>query len=166
MKNFMFLFVFSLFAFSAVAEEKSILKNEPTPAPEYANQTVSPTVAQPTEVPAAAPAVAAQPAAGCDCANGKCKPLVYRNKRNIAPNAVPGSVEVSRCETCCNGCQKVSVETVQEVQICKPQCSCKETVRNTVVGNGKVYDYGKYEVVVRDRKDSVEVNYRKRLFAR
>lgn len=155
----MFLFVFSLFALTAGAEEQSVLKNAPTIAPE--NQTV--TVSQPATAPAA---VVAQSSAGCECANGRCKPIVYRNKRNIAPNAVPANVEVSRCETCCNGCQKVSVETVQEVQICKPQCPCKETVRSTLTGNGKVYDYGKYEVVVRDRKNSVEVNYRKRLFAR
>lgn len=154
----MFLFVFSFFALNALAEEKSVLKNEPTLATE-STQAVAPTVSQPVDA-------AVQPNS-CNCANGKCKPLVYRNKRNIAPNAVPSNVEVRSCETCCDACcNKVSVETVQEVQICKPQCPCKESVRSTLVGNGKVYDYGKYEVIVRDRKDSVEVNYRKRLFAR
>lgn len=93
--------------------------------------------------------------------------VTYRNKRNIAPCAVPKVVNVCLCKTCCVDCEKVTVAENVGVEVCVPPCSCKENTRTRRNGKVTVYDYGKYEVVVSvDRDNDIEVNYRKRLFNR
>lgn len=153
------LFVLNLFCCNVFAQERSILNNTPTPA-------TTPVVAEPsTQAVVSSPAVNVQAATVCQ--SGSCKKVTYRGKHNIAPNAVPTGVEVARCETCTDACcNKVTTKTVQGVEICTPACPCKEDVRTSLNGKRKVYDYGKYEVVVTDRNDSVDVRYRKRILSR
>ena len=148
------------------AEERSVLANTPTLATQSENQTQPAAQAQiENTAPSVSPAVTIQPAPVC--VNGSCKKVIYRGKNNIAPNAVPTGVEVARCETCTDACcNKVTTKTVQGVEICAPACPCKEDVRTSWNGKRKVYDYGKYEVVVTDRNDSVDVRYRKRVLSR
>lgn len=158
------LFVLNLFCCNVFAQERSILNNTPTPA------TPTPVIAEPsTQAVVSSPAVNVQAApAATVCQSGACnKKVTYRGRHNIAPNAVPTGVEVARCETCTDACcNKVTTKTVQGVEICTPACPCKEDVRTSLNGKRKVYDYGKYEVVVTDRNDSVDVRYRKRILSR
>lgn len=163
-KLFLCLCVVNLICCSAfAAEERSVLANTPTLATQSETQTQPAAPAQTESV--ASPAVNVQSAPVC--VNGSCKRVTYRGKHNIAPNAVPTGVEVARCETCTDACcNKVTTKTVQGVEICAPACPCKEDVRTSFNGKRKVYDYGKYEVVVTDRADSVDVRYRKRVLSR
>ncbi|QDT79540.1 hypothetical protein [Gimesia maris] len=80
----------------------------------------------------------------------------YKRPRNIAPCSNPKLVLiVDPCapkHSCCEpGC--VAVE------ICAPTCAC-ECVRCTKDGRRKVFDYGKYSVVVESRRGKVTVTYR------
>lgn len=80
----------------------------------------------------------------------------YKRTRNIAPCSNPKLVMiVDPCapkHSCCEpGC--VAVE------ICAPGCAC-ECVRCTKDGRRKVFDYGKYSVVVESRRGKVTVTYR------
>ena len=156
MKKFSLFCAVALICSNIFAEERSVLTNTPTNTPEIATEPVtSPSV------------TVVEPVNSVVCSNGSCKKVTYRGKRNIAPNSVPTGVEVSRCETCVDACcNPVCVKTAQGVEICAPACPCKEDVRTSLNGKRKVYDYGKYEVIVTDRADSVDVRYRKRLIAR
>ena len=141
MKN---LFILSslLFCSQVIAQEESVLVNTPV-------------VAAPITI------------ANGNCVNGSCKKVTYKNRRFISPNATPNVVDVSRCETSCDACcNPVTVKTTQGVEICAPACSCQEDVRTSLNGKRKVYDYGKYEVVVTDKKDEIQVKYRRRLLSR
>jgi|688.fasta_scaffold460199_2 hypothetical protein len=157
MKNVLFLAAALICGNIYAQEEKSVLANTPT-------------LAEPTteKVQSSAVTVVEPQATAATCTNGSCgKKVTYRGKHNIAPNAVPTGVEVARCETCRDACcNPVTVRTSQGVEICAPACPCKEDVRTSLNGKRKVYDYGKYEVIVTDRADSVDVRYRKRLIAR
>lgn len=80
----------------------------------------------------------------------------YRRPRNIAPCSNPKLVTiVDPCapkRSCCEpGC--VAVE------ICAPGCAC-ECVRCTKDGRRKIFDYGKYSVVVESHRGKVVVTYR------
>ncbi|QDT42921.1 hypothetical protein Pan241w_30160 [Gimesia alba] len=80
----------------------------------------------------------------------------YKRPRNIAPCSNPKLVTiVDPCapkRSCCEpGC--VAVE------ICAPACAC-ECVRCSKDGRRKVFDYGKYSVVVESRRGKVTVTYR------
>lgn len=115
-------------------------------------------------VPTVAEATCSCTANSCSCANK----VSYKNKKNIAPCAVEKKACVSFCETgvdaCCN---RTSQLVAVEVPICAPPCATKETVSRSKSGRRAVYDYGKYEVVVKAKKDGdVDVNYRKRLLNR
>ena len=94
--------------------------------------------------------------------------LSYRGKDKIAPCAVQKGACLSYCEkstdACCNTTsQRVSVE----VPICAPACPTKESVTRSRNGKRAVYDYGRYEAVLRtDDSGNVEVKYRKRLLDR
>jgi hypothetical protein len=103
-----------------------------------------------------------EPVTVCD-KNG-CR-VTYRNKKNVAPCAVPKTVGVCVEETGCDACcRKVTTRNSVSVDICVPPCPSKESVRSYRGGRRVVYDYGKYEAVVTSDKDgNVEVNYRKRL---
>ena len=143
---------------SAFADERSVLTNAPTLADSPTDVVQTPAVNVQAVQPVQQPPV---------CVNGSCKKVTYRGRHNIAPNSVPTGVEVARCETCTDACcNKVAVKTVQGVEICAPACPCKEDVRTSFNGKRKVYDYGKYEVVVTDRNNSVDVRYRKRILSR
>ena len=153
MKKFSLFCVAALFCSNILAEERSVLTNAPTNAPEIATESASTS------------AVTVEPVVVCQ--NGSCKDVRYRGKRHIAPNAVPTGVEVARCEVCRDACcNPVCVKTAQGVEICAPACACKEDVRTSLNGKRKVYDYGKYEVVVTDRDDFVDVRYRRRILSR
>lgn len=98
------------------------------------------------------------------CTDKNCGKVNYRNRRNIASNAVEKVVDLTFCDkgvdACCN---KVDVKTNLIVPVCVPACSCQEKVNTTRNGRRVVYDYGKHEVVVTARKNgNVDVNYRKR----
>jgi len=80
----------------------------------------------------------------------------YKRTRNIAPCSNPKLVTiVDPCapkHSCCEpGC--VAVE------ICAPTCGC-ECVRCSKDGRRKVFDYGKYKVVVESKRGKVLVTYR------
>ncbi|MFK7777091.1 MAG: hypothetical protein QM501_03060 [Gimesia sp.] len=80
----------------------------------------------------------------------------YRRPRNIAPCSNPKLVLiVDPCapkRSCCEpGC--VAVE------ICAPGCAC-ECVRCSKDGRRKIFDYGKYSVVVESHRGKVVVTYR------
>lgn len=98
------------------------------------------------------------------CNGPNCK-VRYKHKGNIAPCAVPKTVGVCVEETGCDACcRPVTTSTKVGVQICVPPCPTKESVRSSMGGKRVVYDYGKYEAVVKSGKDgNVEVRYRKRL---
>lgn len=94
------------------------------------------------------------------------KKILYKRKRNIAPCAVQQGLELSYCETkvdaCCN---RTSTLEKVDVPACIPPCN--ESVKVLKSGNKTVYDYGRYEVILKARdNDTIEVNYRKRLFNR
>jgi hypothetical protein len=102
------------------------------------------------------------------CCNLTDKKIVYKNKRNIAPCAVQQGLNLSYCETgvdaCCN---RVSHKESFDVPACVPPCACKDNVTVSRDGKKVVHDYGRYEVVLKARRDgAIEVNYRKRLFDR
>ncbi|KAA0139235.1 hypothetical protein FYZ48_11395 [Gimesia chilikensis] len=80
----------------------------------------------------------------------------YRKTKNIAPCSNPKIVTiVDPCapkKSCCEpGC--VAVE------ICAPECAC-ECVRCRKDGRKKIFDYGKYKVVVESHRGQVVVTYR------
>lgn len=96
------------------------------------------------------------------------KKVIYKNRRNIAPCAVQQNLNLSYCQSgvdaCCN---KVSYLETVEVPACVPPCACKDDVTVSRDGKRVVHDYGRYEVVLKSRRDgAVEVNYRKRLLNR
>jgi hypothetical protein len=91
----------------------------------------------------------------------------YKHKGNIAPCAVPTAVGVCMTETGCDACcQKVTTRNPVSVEICAPPCPSKQEVRKNKDGSRVVYDYGRYEAVVKAKDGVVEVKYRKRLFNR
>lgn len=141
---------FSLCAFASQVETttdttKSVLKNE--------------TVSSEASTPASATK------GSCDC---KSATLAYRGKENIPPCAVQKGACLSfrqkNTDACCNTTlEKVTVE----VPICAPPCPTKESVTRSRNGKRAVYDFGRYEAVVRATEDGdIDVKYRKRLLDR
>jgi hypothetical protein len=140
----------------------------PTLAPEYSSivtnkpssETAASTISDPVAVDVVSSVfVSSDPV----CKGPNCK-LRYKNKENIAPCAVPKTVGVCVKETGCDACcRKVTTNSRVDVDICVPPCPSKESVRSYRGGRRVVYDYGKYEAVIKSDKDgNVEVNYRKR----
>lgn len=80
--------------------------------------------------------------------------VVYRDRKNIAPCAVPTVVQApDPCPNpCVRGPQCVSVE------VCVPPCAVAD-VRVTRRGNKIKYDYGKYAVELTARNGAVVVDY-------
>ena len=77
----------------------------------------------------------------------------YRGTRNISPCAVPIIVQISdpcNKDRCCKTCVNV--------QVCVPPCDPK-CVKVTRDGNRVLYDFGKYEVVVKTVGNHVVVHY-------
>jgi len=118
--------------------------------------------------PAQQTTASAQPCACTSKCSCNAPTLSYRGKDKIAPCAVQKAGCLSFCEkstdACCNTTsQRVSVE----VPICAPACPTKESVTRSRNGKRAVYDYGRYEAVLRaDDSGNVEVRYRKRLLDR
>jgi hypothetical protein len=104
------------------------------------------------------------PNCGCNSCGNEPK-VTYRHKRNIAPNAVPDTATLCVCKRDPCTCSKVATEL--NVPICVPPCACKDTTTVSRDGNRVVKDYGRYEVVVTNRKSgNIDVKYRKRLLNR
>ena len=101
-----------------------------------------------------------------DCRGPAC--VVYKNRKHMAPCAVPTAASLCVSQTGYDACcQKVTAVTQTIVPICAPPCPSKLEVRSSRNGGRVVYDYGRYEAVVKDQKDgTVEVRYRKRLLDR
>lgn len=77
----------------------------------------------------------------------------YKDLRNIHPCAVPKVVMVpDPCADPCCGAACVPV------QICVPPCGC-ERVKVSKGGNKIKYDYGKYQVEIRVKRNHIEVDY-------
>ncbi len=81
------------------------------------------------------------------------KDVRYRGTRNISPCAVPMVIQVpDPCnrDKCCKTCVNV--------QVCVPPCD-PQCVKVTRDGNRVLYDFGKYEVVVKTVGNHVVVHY-------
>jgi len=94
--------------------------------------------------------------------------VAYKNRKNVAPVAVPAmvglQVKSQTTDACCN---KLVASTQADLLICAPACPTKQDIRTTRGGARMVYDYGRYEAVVTDKKNGdVEVRYRKRILDR
>lgn len=85
----------------------------------------------------------------------------YRGLHRVAPCAIPKLVQIRNPHACRKSCS-CCVPPCVNVLICVPPCGC-ETVKVKRNGDRLVYDYGKYWVVVRVRKNDVLVNYHRRL---
>lgn len=146
-------------------EPQSVLAQQPAPQPVVQKTTVeeavpAETVPNVNVLPPAAAVVVEH--STCDVVD-----VVYKGKRNIAPNAVNKTVVICFCESSCENCKLVSSRKQVPVDICVPPCPCKETVSSHRGGRRVVYDFGKYEVVLLARRDgTVEVDYKKRLLDR
>lgn len=165
------LFSLLLVSFVAKAEDglttpdntKSVLKTESAPASQssevaqISSLTVFTNNVEVAQI--SSPTVLVEPV----CNGPNCK-VRYKNTGNIAPCAVPKTVGVCVEETGCDACcRPVTTSTKVGVQICVPPCPTKESVRSSMGGKRVVYDYGKYEAVIKSGKDgNVEVRYRKR----
>lgn len=153
----LFVLLAVFFGFNAFAEDslkladntKSVLKTEAT----------SPQV---TNVETGSKAVATAPS----CENSPS--LTYSGKQNIAPCATQKSACLSYCEKGCDACCNTTFKSVGvEVPICVPPCPSKETVTRSRSGKRAVYDYGRYEVVLRANDEGdISVKYRKRILDR
>jgi hypothetical protein len=81
-------------------------------------------------------------------------PALYHNvkvrqSRKAHPCAVPMLVAVTDpCNPCCQVC----------VEICVPPCAVAE-IRCKRIGTGVVYDFGKYEVEIKQRGELLVVDY-------
>ena len=101
---------------------------------------------------AGAPAVASGPVDLYKC-------VKYKHVDEMACCAKPMVVEVrdpcwrpDPCNPCCKpACVKV--------QICVPDHCCPPTIKCSKDGKHVHYDFGKYDVCIRTRKDHVEVTY-------
>lgn len=94
--------------------------------------------------------------------------IIYKNKKDMPPCAVQTAAGVCMTQTGYDACcQKVTSTAQAFVAICAPACPTKQDIRSSRNGARVVYDYGRYEAVVTDKKDgTVEVRYRKRLLDR
>lgn len=82
----------------------------------------------------------------------------YVDKREMHPCAVPKIIRVN--DPCDRGCDSGCGPKCVYIQICVPPCDC-ETVKCRRHGDRVRYDYGKYAVDVRIKKDRIVVDYQK-----
>ena len=79
----------------------------------------------------------------------KYQNVKVRSPRHIAPCAVPMQVAVpDPCNPCCQVC----------VEICVPPCAVAE-IKCRRCGTGIAYDFGKYEVEIKQRGELLIVDY-------
>jgi len=82
----------------------------------------------------------------------------YKDRRNIAPCAVPMIVSVPDPCACRSACDCSCGPQCVYVEICVPPCDCP-CVKWKRCGEKLVYDFGKYEVEITSRKGVVVVDY-------
>ena len=159
------------FALMMIASTTQVFADSITDIPDNTTSVLSTSAEQPAVATVAQPVVATvtQPAVVIVAQPCVASPtLSYRGKNKIAPCAVEKGACLSYCDkttdACCNTTsQRVSVE----VPICAPACPTKESVTRSRNGKKVVYDYGRYEAVLRaDKEGNVDVKYRKRLLDR
>ena len=112
------------------------------PTPTIADPALPPLEELPSQAaPYSAPAV--QPVA-------LYRNVKYRDERKMHPCAVPTIVQVpDPCNPCC----------CVNIQICAPPCECLCVRRGGLLGRKIVFDYGKYQVDVRNRNGCLIVDY-------
>jgi hypothetical protein len=152
---------FSFLVFSFFITSISFAGDHPTPADASSDNSKSVLASKESTANVVAPQL-------CCNADSCSKKVVYRNKRNIAPCAVPQTVNISFCEIELDACCKKSSHLEStDVAVCVPPCSCTQKVSTSREGRRVVYDYGRYEVVLNARRNgTIEVDYKKRLFDR
>ncbi|HQX51407.1 MAG TPA: hypothetical protein PLY87_25790 [Planctomycetaceae bacterium] len=79
----------------------------------------------------------------------------YKDLREMAPCAVPKFIMVKDPCACDDGCHPVPCVCIQ---ICVPECG-REEVTCRRHGDRIRYDYGKYAVDVRIKRNHIEVDY-------
>ena len=90
----------------------------------------------------------------CDsCAAPLYTNVKYKDRHEMSPCAVPKIIAVK--DPCDNGC--CGPKCVY-IQICVPTCGC-ELISCKRNGDRIRYDYGKYAVDVRVKRDHIEVDY-------
>jgi hypothetical protein len=108
------------------------------------------------------PAVGAQPV---PVASGPVVPLYanvrYKRERKIAPCAVPQIVMVKDPCAKCDPCNPCAAPQCVAVQICVPPCTpCPPKVVCRRGGEYVAYDFGKYRVEIRTKKNGcITVDY-------
>lgn len=136
----------------APGEPVVIQQAQPTPATEAVPPAPTDAV-PPAPADVAPPAVVEQPAATpqpvADVPIVLFACVEVEDTDNIAPCAQPLIVSVA--DPCNPGCCRY-------VEICVPTCGCAK-VRCSLDGTRLTYDYGEYEITVKSRVNSVEVNY-------
>ena len=126
-------------------------EQQPTPAdlPPMPALAPMPSPAPVIVAPAAPPEAVAVPVQTLHVAPAMAQNVKVRQARKAHPCAVPMLVTVADpCNPCCQVC----------VEICVPPCEVAE-IRCRRCGNGVVYDFGKYEVEIKQRGDYLVVDY-------
>jgi hypothetical protein len=133
-----------------------VAQAQPTPAdplPPMPSPSYSPPPSQPAPVVVApapsAPENVAAPVQQLQAALPMAQYVRVRQGWKAHPCAVPMYVAVQDpCNPCCQVC----------VEICVPPCAVAD-IRCTRRGHGVVYDFGKYEVEIKQRGDYLLVDY-------
>ncbi len=84
----------------------------------------------------------------------------YVDKREMHPCAVTKIIRVNAPRACNDPCDSCCGPKCVYIKICIPPCGC-ETVICRRQGNRIRYDYGKYVVDVRVKKNRIVVDYQK-----
>jgi len=129
-----------------------VAQAQPTPADPLPSPSYSPPPAQAPVIVAPAPTApehTAVPVQQLQTALPMAQNVRVRQGWKAHPCAVPMYVAVQDpCNPCCQVC----------VEICVPPCAVAD-IRCTRRGHGVVYDFGKYEVEIKDRGDYLLVDY-------
>lgn len=108
----------------------------------------------------AAPAVGAAPIPAQSAAIPLFQCVKYKDRRKIAPCAVPMIVMVKDPCAKCDPCNPCAAAPCVAVEICVPPCSaCPPKVCCKRGGEYVSYDFGKYRVEIRSRNGVVKVDY-------
>ena len=127
----------------------SIYEPQPTPADLPPMASPAPMNAPIISVPQSAPENVIVHAAPLSVAPAMYHNVKVRQARKAHPCAVPMLVAVQDpCNPCCQVC----------VEVCVPPCAVAE-IRCQRLGNGVVYDFGKYEVEIKQRGELLIVDY-------
>ena len=104
-------------------------------------------------IPAVSPA--AGPYVAVPCAEPLFHRVKYKDLDEVAPCHTVKIIKVRNpCKRCCTDPDCVNI------QICVPETCCDDPRICSIFGGRRVrYDYGKYEVDVRVKRDYIEVDY-------